>query len=393
MKRIWFVAIPVFLIVIAFIAASSVLSPELPSPSGKHQVGYQRLTIAKGERWVDAQVFYPASSPTNMQPVAMPQDLAEQLSKSFGIPTIAMTDERALLAYTDAPVAPGKHPALIFNHGHGMYATQNSHNILELASQGYIIFALNHPGHSLLSKNGQQTVTKNDDVSNYTEEEAKTLLTRQALGNDQLRATTSLDEWKTKMEVIQQEAFADIVDQFPVWIENNKLMLDALPELNNGEQQSQLANAIDLAKVGYFGHSFGGAVATHMGMNDSRVKAAFNLDGPVFRWSLSDNPTASFCFAYGDSNNQAGVRSDFSWANQQVAIATNGCEYVFQGAAHMNFSDLNEITILKWFGQLGPIGAKLMRENLNQSLLQFFNQHLRDQTESLKLSGTQMKQH
>lgn len=213
---------------------------------------------------------------------------------------------------------------------------------------------------------------------------------RQKRGNDELRATTSLEDWKTAMSTIQNEAFADIVDQFPVWTSNNTIVLDAL---ENGEIATSITDSLDLNRIGYFGHSFGGAVSTHMGMNDGRVKAAFNLDGPVFTWSVQDDPSAAFCFAYGDTNSQGGVETDFSWINQQIAKATNGCERTFLGASHMNFSDLNEISVMKWLGQLGPIDNRQMRNNLNGSLLEFFNRHLRGTGEISELAGTKLIQH
>jgi len=393
MKRFWYVATPVTLMVLAVGLLLSQLQPMLPTPSGQHVIGYDRLAIEKDNKWVDIQVFYPASQAKGEQPQATPIDLAEEFGKAFGTPTIAMQDDRLLPIYSKAPTASGMHPVLIFNHGHGMFGTQNSHQVIELASQGYIVISLNHPGHSLLSKNGAQTVTRGTDIADYTEDEVQTLLLRQQRGNDELRATKSLRDWKTAMSLIQDEAFANIVDQFPVWIENNKLVMDSLPALQSGKLKSAISGAMDLSKIGYFGHSFGGAVSTHMAMNDARVKAAFNMDGPVFTWSIQDNPTAAFCFAYGDDNNQAGVQTDFSWANQQVAIATNGCERTFLGASHMNFSDLNEIKIMKWLGQLGSIDNTKMRENLNQSLLQFFNLHLRGTGEIANLDGTKLIQH
>lgn len=390
MKRVWIIGVPLLVVVIAVGYLVTQLQPELPHPTGPHKVGYERFAITKADKWIDVQAFYPTSETTNQQPQAIPADLAEEFGKAYNTPAIAMQDERPFPAYIDAKIIDSKHPVLIFNHGHGMHATQNSHQIIELASHGYVVLALNHPGHSLLSKNGDLAVIRQSGIAEYTPEEVTTLLERQKRGNDELRATTTLDEWKIAMSAIQNEAFADIVDQFPVWTDNNSIVLDAL---EYGSVPAAIAHNLDLTKVGYFGHSFGGAVATHMGMNDGRVKAAYNMDGPVFTWSLTDTSSAAFCFAYGDSNNQGGVETDFSWVNQQIAKATNGCERTFLGASHMNFSDLNEISMMKWFGQLGPIDKYQMRNNLNGSLLEFFNLHLRGDGEISERAGTKLMQH
>lgn len=369
------------------------LLPDLPMISGTNLVGYYRIAIGDDQRWVDAQIFYPAAEETENQPEAMPADLAAAFGKAYGAPEFAMRDDRLLPVYEDAQAAGDKLPVIIFNHGHGMFATQNTHQVIDLASNGYVVIALNHPGHSLLAKRGDQTITRAANIAAYTPEETARLLQRQADGNEELRATTNLNNWVFAMDALQQDAFADIVDQFPEWVENNQLVLDALKDIDNGNIKTPLMGKLDIEKIGYLGHSFGGAVATHMGMNDRRVKAAYNMDGPVFTWSLNPHPRAQFCFAYNDSNNQAGVKSSAAWINQQVAKAVAGCERTFLGAAHMNFSDLNEIFFLSWLGQLGPINHIQMRDSLNASLVQFFDQHLLGKGESTELEGTEFVQH
>jgi pimeloyl-ACP methyl ester carboxylesterase len=393
MKRLWLLGVPILALVGAAAIILPQLQPELPNPTGPNLVGYHRVSIGDEQRWVDTQIFYPAKEKTENQPQAIPADLATQFAKAYNTPEFAMIDERPLPAFTDAKAKEGEHPTLIFNHGHGMYGTQNSHQIIELASHGYVVITLNHPGHSLLSKRANESATRAAGVAEYEDDEVVRLLKRQATGNDELRAATNLNDWVFSMKALEEDAFADIVDQFPEWIKNNDMVLNELQNIQSGDTPTPLKSSLDLTKIGFFGHSFGGAVATHMGMNDRRVKAAYNMDGPVFTWSLNPHPKAQFCFAYNDSNEQAGVKSSSAWMNQQLAIALNGCERTFNSASHMNFSDLNEIKFLKWLGQLGPIDNKLMRESLNQSLLQFFNQHLLGIGESTNLEGTELIQH
>jgi predicted dienelactone hydrolase len=393
MKRLWLIAIPLILIVGGAFLILNMLQPALPNPTGQHIVGYQRTNLEQGDRWVDVQIFYPATEKTDKQPKAMPQMLAAQMAKSFGMPEAAMQDDRPLPAYIGAKAVSGPHPVLIFNHGHGMYAGQNSHQVIELASNGYVVMAISHPGHSLVSYRGDEAVFKADDIANYAPDEAEALLARQAEGYDQLRNAKSMEEWTTTMAALETEAFGEIGGQFQDWIDNNILLLNQLPALQSGALPTTLAGTLDLDNIGYFGHSFGGAVASHMNMQDDRVSASYSLDGPAFTWSIAENPNGAFCFAYGNANNQAGIQSDMSWVNQQIAKATNGCELVFDGAAHMNFSDLNEISVLKFFGMLGPVDSQIMRNSLNQSLVEFFDSTLRKQGEMTQVEGTELIQH
>lgn len=141
-----------------------------------------------------------------------------------------------------------------------------------------------------------------------------------------------------------------------------------------------LIGHLDLDKLVAFGHSFGGAMASHLAMNDERVKAGINLDGQHFSFSVNSASNAPVCFAYSTENQLAGISYDFSWTNQQVAKANprGGCEAVFAGAGHMNFSDLNHLPPLKYAGVLGKIDSADMHTATNALLVGFFNEHLQD---------------
>lgn len=101
----------------------------------------------------------------------------------------------------------------------------------------------------------------------------------------------------------------------------------------------------------------------------------------------------NYCFAYGDIGQSKDTDSNFAWINQPVAKAVGGCEMLFKDAGHMNFTDLNQLPILKRFGVLGPVDNTLMRQNLNIVLPAFFNQHLRQQGQISKLEGTELIQY
>lgn len=380
-----------YLSTLAALLSGCVGTPPIAQPSGEQTVGYQRTVVANHERWVDLQVYYPASHTTAEQLTATPEELAKVLADAYGMPAFLMKDERPLPVYIDAPVSEGRYPVLIFNHGHSSYARQNQENHIELASQGYVVIALNHPGFSLLSRNGDTLVYKNEDVGVYSKAEIEALLAQQAKDWQRLRATHTLSEWQTVMNEVEQSSFADVMAEFDQWVLNNQLVLNAL--LADAAFEASFATSLDLDKLGYFGHSFGGAVATHMNMQQPQVKASFNLDGPVFVQSVDQMAPGNYCFAYGDIGQSKDTDSNFAWINQPVAKAVGGCEMLFKDAGHMNFTDLNQLPILKRFGVLGPVDNTLMRQNLNIVLPAFFNQHLRQQGQISKLEGTELIQY
>lgn len=380
-----------YLSTLAALLSGCVGTPPIAQPSGEQTVGYQRTLVTNDERWVDLQVYYPASHATSEQLEATPEELARVLAHRYGMPTFLMKDERPLPVYIDAPVGEGRYPVLIFNHGHSSYARQNQENHIELASQGYVVIALNHPGFSLLSRYGDTLVYKNEAVDHYSKAEIQALLTQQAKDWQRLRSTQTLSEWQTVMGEVEQSSFGEVMAEFEQWVLNNQLVLNAL--LAEALFEGPLTAALDLDKLGYFGHSFGGAVATHMNLQYPQIKASFNLDGPVFVQSLEPMAPGNYCFAYGDMGQSKAIDSNFAWINQPVAKVVNGCEILFQNAGHMNFTDLNQLPILKRFGVLGPVDNTLMRNNLNDALLAFFNQHLRQQGQIRKLEGTELIQY
>lgn len=75
-----------------------------------------------------------------------------------------------------------------------------------------------------------------------------------------------------------------------VRIADTRFVLDELERLASGENPdaerralpSGLSQALDLAKVGMFGHSLGGATAAKAMAADARIRAGINLDGSIF---------------------------------------------------------------------------------------------------------------
>ncbi|WP_119394767.1 alpha/beta hydrolase [Salinibius halmophilus] len=377
------------IITIVLVISGCATSPPLPQPSGSDLVGYQRTPIGNDDHWVDVQAYYPAQAESDTRLVATPDDLAGVMANAYGMPAFLMRDNRLLDVFIEAPPALGRFPVLIFNHGHSSFARQNQANFIELASQGYVVLTLNHPGYSLLSKNGEQAVQQTP-VASSGPIDMDLALNQLAQDFDALRQADKLNQWLVTMAQVEQNSFAAVLAEFDQWVANNELVLN---QLVAGDTELLVQAHLNLEHLGYFGHSFGGAVATYMNMNSALVDASFNLDGPVFAKSVNTTDAGAYCFAYGNEGHGDKHGSDFSYINQPLAQALNGCEVVFQGAQHMNFSDLNQLPILRRFGVLGSVDTELMQDNLNQVLLDFFNQHLRNQGEISKLSGTQLTQH
>ncbi|GAB3514762.1 alpha/beta hydrolase family protein [Photobacterium alginatilyticum] len=394
----WFVRLSAGLVCILALLVGVVLllpPPEIPEPEGEHKVGVTEFEVQDGGRFVHVTAWYPAVNNADGERLPyMPAYLAEALGEQQGFPGELMTDERPTESIIDAEVLAGQHPVLLFNHGYGSFAQQNLTNVEQLASHGFVVLALGHPGHSLIMKrvNGDLVPQQRSvaiSANDFNVDIANSISTY----IERIRQSQSLVEWQQKAQQYEQEIMSKAVSNFQPWLENNQLLLDALPSIASGTQQTRLTGHLDLDKLAAFGHSFGGSMASHLAMNDERVKAGVNLDGQHYSFSLNPNNATPICFVYTTDTQLQGVTHDYSWMDQQVAKANSGggCEAVFTGAAHMNFSILNHLPYLKYAGILGSIDSKVMHNASNALLVQFFDQHLRQGPEMIAPAGVELR--
>src|SRR5437867_5666217 len=89
------------------------------------------------------------------------------------------------------------------------------------------------------------------------------------------------------------------------WTGDIAFVLDRLEQLNRSDASGTFTGRLDMARVGVFGHSLGGAAAAQFCHDDSRCKAGIDVDGSLhgsvvqagihkpFMFLLSDHGTES----------------------------------------------------------------------------------------------------
>src|ERR1700674_3208899 len=127
------------------------------------------------------------------------------------------------------------------------------------------------------------------------------------------------------------------------WTADIAFVLDRLEQLNASDASGKFTGRLDMTRVGVFGHSFGGAAAALFCHEDSRCKAAIDVDcaphGSVIQAGI-DRP---FMFLLSDHSHESELESRQISANMQSIYdrlpADGRLRIVIRGANHFLFSD------------------------------------------------------
>jgi predicted dienelactone hydrolase len=152
-------------VLLAFaLTAAPTIAATLPAPDGPYAVGFRRFeltdTSRKGifskdpneARVLPAYVWYPAKADkTATRPYIPAVDLADNgaaIARGYDDKTnVGDLSQWRAHSVENAPVLKdhGKYPIVIFSHGYGLYALQNTVQMEEWASHGYIVISIAHP--------------------------------------------------------------------------------------------------------------------------------------------------------------------------------------------------------------------------------------------------------
>ncbi|WP_066305119.1 dienelactone hydrolase family protein [Bacillus sp. FJAT-29814] len=201
-----------------------------------------------------------------------PQHKAVAVSGSLKIGTklFTLTDENRVESFTDSGEnrkvniefwypqnGSGKYPLIVFSHGAFGIKTSNTSTFENLASNGYVVVSIDHPYHSLYTKDADghmtlanQSFTKEiQDVNNGVYDEEKSY----ELGQKWLKLRT--DDINFVIDSIKQQAGDQAADK--------------------------VYQLIDTDKIGLIGHSLGGAAAAKLGRDRNDIAAVINLDADL----------------------------------------------------------------------------------------------------------------
>jgi predicted dienelactone hydrolase len=333
----------------------------VPEPAGDFEVGtttFQLVDTDRQEIFTDdpsdkrnivIRVWYPAEVPTNQASVPYVEaqtEFGRGIQRSFGFPSLVVSHISLVKthSYKDAPISQEKtlYPVIIFSHGYGGFDFQNTVLMEELASQGYVVFSITHVYES--------SVAIFPDGSAVYEAE----------------------------EVDFPESHT-INDSLDIWANDSRFLLDQFEIVDNVNIPDIFWNKLDLDRIGFIGHSFGGTTAEEMALVDDRVKTGVSMDSPHIGRSRELNMTKPFMLLFGRDYGNAEMNDT---VYKRAQNATYGL--FVEGADHYNFADVNIWSpFLKSIGYIGPIDGYRMLDIMNVYVVAFFDEYLNGENSPL----------
>ena len=144
-------------------------------------------------------------------------------------------------------------------------------------------------------------------------------------------------------DVPQEQQSGCVSKVLAAWTTDTAFVLDRLAQLNASDASGKFKGRLDMTRVGVFGHSFGGATAAQFCHDDTRCKAAIDVDGQPFGSVVREGLHQPFMFLMSDHKGESDPESVQIMANIQSIydrLPPDGrLRIEIRGANHFLFSD------------------------------------------------------
>jgi dienelactone hydrolase len=272
-------------------------------------------------------------------------------------------------------------PLVVFSHGAFGYYQSNTSTYMELASNGYVVAALDHPHHAFFSKDTDgKTVIVDMDFLNTA------LNLNSEMGNEKLYALYT--EWMA-LRTGDVDFAVDTIKAAVLTGETDESWFVSERE---SDAIKAVLNRTDIEKIGLMGHSMGGATAVALGRERDDISAVIDVDGTMLgeytgvengEFTFREEPYTVPVLAFDnwDSYNdmaeyqaQGGIHPNA----ELLKNALTGYQTTVRGSKHMDFTDLPLLSPL--LGRLLGSGERDTKETMtivNSLVLDFFNCYLK----------------
>ncbi|MET7289344.1 hydrolase [Streptomyces sp. NPDC005573] len=318
--------------------AASPLKLTMPAPSGPHSVGMVGLHLVdksrkdpyvsgSKSRELMVSVWYPTAAPSgHYQAPWMPS-----LSGNHFLATRGLNPQQVTLPTTAGHVlAPvdtklGKLPVLLYSTGLHSDRAMGTALAQDMASRGYLVVTVDHTHDA----NEVQFPGNRVEV------------------NTMPAGSHSSDTLKVRAADMKY-----VVDQLGV------LSKGGNPDVGHATLPTGLTKSVDMARIGMFGWSLGGAAVDTAMQLDHRIAAGANLDGQFFGTAPSKDLDRPFMLFSSGTHNR---NNDGSWRTLWSHLKGYKVDIQLHGAAHLSFSD-NEWMVPQVAGLMGLSRSQVQQQ-------------------------------
>jgi dienelactone hydrolase len=303
------------------IAATGVVGVQFPNVTGRYPVGTISLELIDGSRMdpfapspqsrdLMVSVYYPTSETAiksgnySFSPYISATELA-------GLTSILGTSQEiasiVTQSYYGAPITNNSFPVLIFSPGYGGSRIMYTAQLEDLASQGWIIIAVDHPYDSMIVEYPDGRVVPWLGLS-------------------------TLNDFPDNMPGFIQVRVADV--EFIAKTLKDSTTLSQIPGLSS---VSGGINTLRTDRIGILGHSLGGSTAAQTVANSTTFVCGANLDGGLWGPVATSGLDKPFLMIQAEGDIQVdAVTWDVFWSR----LSGFRREFRVNGTEHQSFSDV-----------------------------------------------------
>ncbi len=284
--------------------------------------------------------------------------------------------------YPENAVVGEKFPPVLFSHGAFGYYESNYSTCEELASNGYVVIATEHPYHSMFT----------EDTSGKTITVSPEFINGIALVNTDGTSEKTIFELSSEWLKLRCDDINFVIDSV-------KSTAGELPEYWHTDEAENIIKALsmtDTDKIGVMGHSLGGAAAVSVGRTRNDISAVIDLDGTILgeitgveneiNIVRTDPYPVPLLAVDNDEHHFAAAELEekgIPYANNIVCENAVCCyRTYFAGTGHMNFTDLPLFSppLAKMLGT-GSVDAEKCMMTVNKMTREFFDSYLKGKGE------------
>ncbi len=376
-----------FLLIFSNLTAQDVYF-KLPVPTGQYSIGTTKFYVQdvyREEIYTEdkfdyrefmVRAWYPAKNTSGKSVLKYLEgyniDTLKYYWDMFDIPKklFNLIGQVETNSYIEPPISENSdtYPVIIFSHGYGLGVPELYTFISEnLASHGYIVLSITHPYESVeIDFPGKPTVYLSEDRANQ-------VLQENLMEYAEMKKVTTFEERvKATKGVLENSPIAD--ESIKEWTKDAEFLLSQM-DLSTGQIPAFLREKIDMGRIGALGHSFGGAMAGQLGMNDTRIRAVMNMDGFQYGDVLGKELHFNYAMVYSAFNNNM---------NDAILTSTSLNLHMISIPRTMHFAFTDMAAYPEAFnkaGFVGDVNSDEFIEMLNDLILNYFNVYLKGNTE------------